>query len=64
MFSWMKSQGDILDETNGNMPIITPKGKKGFKLDQDTPTRKIADSVKNTLTKKIILSLNIGKIND
>jgi uncharacterized sulfatase len=51
LFSWMKSQGDILDETQGNMPIITPKGKKGFKLDQDTPTRKIADSVKNTLTK-------------
>ncbi|GAA4957803.1 sulfatase [Algibacter aquimarinus] len=51
LFSWMKSQGDILDETPGNMPIITPKGKKGFKLDQDTPTRKIADSLKNTLTK-------------
>ena len=28
MFSWMKSQGDILDESIGNMPIITPKGKK------------------------------------
>lgn len=52
MFTWMKAQGDILDETIGNMPIITPKGKKGFKLDQDTPTRKIPDSIKNTLTKK------------
>ncbi|APY11653.1 N-sulfoglucosamine sulfohydrolase [Seonamhaeicola sp. S2-3] len=51
MFSWMKSQGDILNETIGNMPIITPKGNKGFKLDQDTPTRTIPDAVKNTLTK-------------
>ncbi len=49
MFSWMKSQGDILDETIGNMPIITPKGNKGFKLDQDTPIRKIPDSIKNIL---------------
>ncbi len=51
MFSWMKAQGDILDESIGNMPIITPKGKKGFKLDQDTPRRKIPDSIKNSLTK-------------
>ena len=51
MFTWMKSQNDILDETIGNMPIITPKGKKGFKLDQDTPRRKIPDSIKNMLTK-------------
>tara|TARA_R110002096_G_scaffold305242_3_gene500128 strand:- start:960 stop:2438 length:1479 start_codon:yes stop_codon:yes gene_type:complete len=51
MFTWMKAQGDILDDNIGNMPIITPKGKKGFKLDQDTPTRKIPDSIKNTLTK-------------
>lgn len=51
MFSWMKSQGDILDESVGNMPIITPKGKKGFKLDQDTRTRTIPDSIKNTLKK-------------
>ena len=51
MFAWMKTQGDILDETIGNMPIITPKGKKGFKLDQDTPRRKIPDSIKNSLTK-------------
>jgi uncharacterized sulfatase len=51
MFAWMKAQGDILDETIGNMPIITPKGKKGFKLDQDTPRRKIPDSIKNSLTK-------------
>ena len=53
MFSWMKAQGDILDESIGNMPIITPKGKKGFKLDQDTPRRKIPDSIKNSLTKEI-----------
>ena len=51
LFSWMKSQGDFLNNELGNMPIITPKGKRGFKLDQDTPTRKIADSLKNTLTK-------------
>ncbi|WP_299062697.1 sulfatase [uncultured Polaribacter sp.] len=52
MFSWMKSQGDILDERIGNMPIITPKGKKGFKLDQDTPRRKIPYAIKNSLTKE------------
>ncbi len=51
MFTWMKAQGDILDETIGNMQIITPKGKKGFKLDQDTPRRKIPDSIKNSLSK-------------
>ena len=52
LFTWMKYQKDILDETIGNMPIITAKGKKGFKLDQDTPRRKIPDSIKNTLTKE------------
>ncbi|MFD0843776.1 sulfatase [Flaviramulus multivorans] len=51
MFIWMKDQGDILNEDQGNMPIITPKGNKGFKLDQDTPRRKIPDSIKNTLKK-------------
>ena len=49
LFSWMEAQDDFLSESTGNMPIITPKGKKGFKLDQDTPRRKIADSLKNTL---------------
>ncbi|MGY6647994.1 sulfatase family protein [Wenyingzhuangia sp. IMCC45574] len=49
MFTWMQSQGDFLDETIGNMPLITAKGKKGFKLDRDTPRRKIPDSIKNTL---------------
>ena len=52
MFYWMKSQGDILNEQAGNMPIITPAGNRGFKLDKDTPTRKIPDAVKNTLTKE------------
>lgn len=51
MFSWMQTQGDFLNDEFGNMPIITPKGKRGFKLDQDTPTRKIPDSLKNTLHK-------------
>ncbi|WP_282040849.1 sulfatase family protein [Winogradskyella flava] len=51
LFVWMKAQGDILDDSVGNMPIITPKGKKGFKLDQDTPRRKIPDSLKDTLKK-------------
>ncbi|PWH84465.1 N-sulfoglucosamine sulfohydrolase [Algibacter marinivivus] len=51
LFVWMNEQGDILNEELGNMPIITPKGKKGFKLDQDTPRRQIPDSIKNTLTK-------------
>lgn len=49
LFLWMKTQGDILNEELSTMPIITPKGKKGFKLDQDTPRRKIPDSIKNTL---------------
>jgi uncharacterized sulfatase len=49
LFSWMKAQGDFLDETIGNMPLITAKGNRGFKLDQDTPRRKIPDSIKNTL---------------
>ncbi|WP_299119240.1 sulfatase [uncultured Winogradskyella sp.] len=51
LFTWMNEQGDILNKEIGNMPIITPKGKRGFKLDQDTPRRKIPDSIKNTLTK-------------
>ena len=49
MFVWMKGQGDFLNDDIGNMPIITPKGNGGFKLDQDTPKRKIADTLKNTL---------------
>ncbi|MFS4482778.1 sulfatase [Hyunsoonleella sp. 2307UL5-6] len=49
MFSWMKSQGDILVESIGNIPLITPKGDRGFKLDKDTPRRKISNSIKNTL---------------
>ncbi|MFP4845016.1 sulfatase [Winogradskyella sp. PE311] len=50
LFSWMKSQNDFLNEEKGNMPLITPKGNRGFKLDQDTPRRKIPDAIKNTLT--------------
>jgi uncharacterized sulfatase len=50
LFSWMKSQNDFLNEEIGNMPLITPKGNRGFKLDQDTPRRKIPDAIKNTLT--------------
>ena len=49
LFAWMKAQGDFLDDTIGHMPLITAKGKKGFKLDQDTPRRKIPDAIKNTL---------------
>ncbi|MDP5229694.1 MAG: sulfatase [Cellulophaga sp.] len=51
MFFWMKGQGDFLNDEIGNMPIITPPGNRGFKLDQDTRKRKIADSLKNTLHK-------------
>ncbi|CDF79913.1 arylsulfatase [Formosa agariphila KMM 3901] len=51
MFSWMKAQGDILSENMIGIPIITPKGNRGFKLDQDTPRRKIPEARKNTLTK-------------
>ena len=50
LFVWMKTQNDFLSEDNGNMPLITPKGNRGFKLDKDTPRRKIPDSIKNTLT--------------
>jgi uncharacterized sulfatase len=49
MFVWMVAQGDYLNDNIGYMPIITPKGNRGFKLDKDTPKRKIADSLKNTL---------------
>jgi uncharacterized sulfatase len=49
MFVWMKGQGDFLNDEIGNMPIITPSGSRGFKLDQDTPKRQIPDSLKNTL---------------
>ncbi|WP_298366023.1 sulfatase [uncultured Lutibacter sp.] len=49
MFTWMKDQGDFLNDQIGNMPLVTPKGNKGFKLDKDTPSRKIPDSIKNTL---------------
>lgn len=52
MFTWMKDQGDFLNDQIGNMPLITPKGNKGFKLDKDTPRRKIPDSIKNTLNKE------------
>lgn len=45
----MKTQGDFLNEEKGNMPLITAKGNRGFKLDKDTPRRKIPDSIKNTL---------------
>jgi uncharacterized sulfatase len=49
MFVWMKGQGDFLNDDIGNMPIITPPGNRGFKLDKDTPKRQIPDSLKNTL---------------
>lgn len=52
LFKWMASQGDFLNEEVGNMPLITAKGKKGFKLDQDTPRRSIPDSIKNTLSEE------------
>ena len=52
LFDWMKTQDDFLNEDKGNMPLITAKGKKGFKLDQDTRTRKIPDSIKNTLNQE------------
>ena len=52
LFTWMKSQGDFLNEEKGNMPLITAKGNRGFKLDKDTPRRKIPDSIKNTLSEE------------
>ena len=51
MFSWMEGQGDFLEEQPGYMPLITPKGTGGFKLDQDTRRRTIPDSLKNSLKK-------------
>jgi uncharacterized sulfatase len=50
LFDWMKAQGDFLDESVGNMPLLLAKSGKGFRLDEDTPRRQIPDSIKNTLT--------------
>lgn len=52
MFKWMQDQGDFLNEETGTMPLISPPGNRGFKLDQDTPRRTIPDSLKNTLNKE------------
>ncbi len=49
MFLWMQEQGDFLNDSLGNMPIITAKG---FQLDQDSRTRTVPDSLKNTLKKE------------
>ncbi len=46
IFSWMKEQGDFLNDELGNMPILTAKG---FKLDQNNNVRTIPDSLLNTL---------------
>lgn len=49
LFIWMKSQGDFLNDQLGNMPLIKGKSKAGFRLDEDTPRRKIPDAIKNSL---------------
>ncbi|WP_248722503.1 sulfatase [Seonamhaeicola sp. ML3] len=50
LFAWMKSQGDFLDNTVGNMPLLLPKSGRGNRLDKDTKKRQIPDEIKNTLT--------------
>ncbi|MFD0835656.1 sulfatase [Mariniflexile aquimaris] len=52
LFSWMTFQGDFLNNQPGTMPLIKGKGKAGFRLDEDTPRRKIPDSIKNTLNEE------------
>lgn len=56
MFEWMKNQGDILDDTEGNMPLIHP-GKR-FRLDQQSKYIDIPDSLVNTLKKEDYLTLD------
>ncbi|NNF32614.1 MAG: sulfatase [Saprospiraceae bacterium] len=46
MFTWMKEQGDFLNDQIGVMPIISAPN---FKLDEETIRRTIPDSLKNTL---------------
>ncbi len=58
MFSWMKGQGDFLNAQLGNMPLIKGKGNNGFRLDNDTPKRKIPDAIKNTLSENDYLIIN------
>lgn len=50
LFAWMKSQGDFLDDTVGNMPLLLPKSGRGNRLDKDTKKRQIPEEIKNTLT--------------
>jgi uncharacterized sulfatase len=55
MFAWMKQQGDILNETPGNMPLIKPRS---FALDREESFREVPDSLENTLTDKDYLILD------
>jgi arylsulfatase A-like enzyme len=56
MFKWMKEQGDILDDTPGNMPLIKPGPR--FKLDEPGPYREVPDSLRNTLKDEDYLILD------
>ncbi len=47
MFKWMNEQGDILDDTPGNMPLIKPGNR--FRLDEKNQYKNIPDSLVNTL---------------
>ena len=55
MFAWMKQQGDILNETPGNMPLIKPRA---FALDREETFREVSDSLENTLTDEDYLILD------
>ena len=55
MFYWMKRQGDILDDTPGNMPLIKPRA---FKLDREESFREVPDSLENTLKDEDYLILD------
>ncbi len=49
MFDWMQEQGDFLNESFGNVPIISAPA---FKLDQNSEHRTIAEELQNILEPK------------
>ena len=55
MFAWMKEQGDFLDDSYGNVPIISAPT---FPLDQNSAYRTIAPELRNTLKPEDYLLIN------
>jgi len=60
MFKWMKAQGDFLPETPGFMPILKADD---FQLDIEKRSRKVPDSLKNTLSKADYFYLPFEEVN-